>query len=95
MNGSIERVDRRVFVAIGAILGSSSITVSVFARMRIVWQEIYIFATEPANRGGVLEGASDVLGSFAGDIIFGTIAVIAGGAVGFIIHAVIFRSTQP
>ena len=95
MNGSIDRIDRRVFVALGALLASSTITVSVFARMRIVWQEIHIFATEPANRGGVLEGTPDVLGSFAGDIIFGIIAVIAGGAVGFIIHAVIFRSTQP
>ena len=95
MNGSIEWVDRRVFVALGAILASSSITGSVFARVRIIWQEMYLFATEPDNRGIALEGMPDVLGSFAGDIIFGTVAIIAGGAVGFIIHAVIFRSTQP
>lgn len=56
---------------------------------------MYIFATEPDIRGIVLEGMPDVLGSFAGDIIFGIIAVVAGGAVGFIVHAVMFRSTQP
>ena len=95
MNGSIDRIDRRVFVALGAILASSTIVGSVFVRMRIIWEELYTFATQPDNRGIVLEGAQDVLGSFAGDIIFGIIAIIAGGAVGFVIHAVIFRSTQP
>ncbi len=95
MNGSIDRIDRRVFVALGALLASSHITRSVFVEMSIIWQELYTFATRSAQRGFVLEGTPDVLGSFAGDIIFGIIAVIAGGAVGFVIHAVIFRSTQP
>lgn len=94
MNGSIEWMDRRVFVALGAILASSGITSSVFVRVRIIWQEVHIFSTSPDERGIVLEGALDVLGSFGGDIIFGTIAVIAGGAVGFVIHAVVFRSAR-
>ena len=94
MNGSIERVDRRVFIALGAILASSGITSSVFGRARIIWQEVHIFATRPDERGIVLEGALDVLGAFAGDIILGTFAIIAGGAVGFLIHAVVFRSLR-
>lgn len=95
MNGSIDRIDRRVFVALGALLASSHITRSVFGEMSNIWQELYTFATQPDYRGIVLEGTPDELGAFAGDIIFGTIAVIAGGAVGFVIHAVIFRSTRP
>ena len=94
MNGSIEWVDRKVFIALGAILASSSITSSVFVRARIIWQEVYIFATRPDERGIVLEGALDVLGSFAGDIILGTVSIIAGGVVGFVIHAVVFRSAR-
>ena len=93
MNGSIEWVDRKVFVALGAILASSGITSSVF-RVRIIWQEVHIFATSPDERGSVLEGALDVLGAFAGDIILGTVSIIAGGAVGFVIHAVVFRSAR-
>ena len=94
MNGSIEWVDRKVFVALGALLASPIITSSVFSRVRIIWQEVHIFATSPDERGSVLEGALDVSGAFAGDIILGTISIIAGGAVGFVIHAVVFRSAR-
>ena len=105
MSGSIDWVNRKVFVALGAILASSGVTEAFFTKMSILWNLTYILATqqgtyegheyEKADRGSVIEEMVDVLGFFAGDIIFGIIAIIAGGVMGFIIHAVIFRPMRP